>query len=74
MHFGATIAGDVFQCKLDECFGKTEPVMIIVDDIMIVGHKQDHSNYDQAFTNLLQVAKSVISSSAVTSSSINKMK
>ena len=24
MSFGATVASDVFQCKLDECFGKIE--------------------------------------------------
>ena len=57
MPFGATIAGDVFQYKLDECFGKIEQVIIITDDIMIVVHKQYHSDHHQAFTNLLQVAK-----------------
>ena len=31
----------MFQCKLDECFGKIKQVIIIADD-------------DQAFTNLLQ--------------------
>ena len=57
MPFGATVAGDVFQHKFDECFGKTEQVILIVDDIMIVGYKLDHSNHDQAFTNLLQTVK-----------------
>ena len=38
MPFGTTVAGDVFQCKLDECFGKIEQVIIIADDIMIVGY------------------------------------
>ena len=37
MPFGATVASDVFQHKLDECFGKREWVIIIADDIMIVG-------------------------------------
>ena len=41
---------------------------------MIIGCKPDHSNHNQAFTNLLQAAKSVISSSTMTSSIINKMK
>ena len=58
MPFGATVAGDVFQCKLDKCFGKNEQVIIIVDDIMIVGYKPDHSDHDQAFITLLQTAKS----------------
>ena len=43
--------------KLDECFGKIEQVIIIADDIMIVGCKPDHINHDQAFTNLLKAAK-----------------
>ena len=55
--FGAVVAGDVFQHKLDECFGKIEQVIIIADDIMIVGYKSNHSNHDQTFTNLVQAAK-----------------
>ena len=57
MPFGATVASDVFQCKLDECFGKIKQAIIITDDIMIVGYKPDHSDHDQAFTNLLQTAQ-----------------
>ena len=57
MPFGATVAGDVFQGKLDDCFGKIKQVIIITDDIMIVGNKPDHSYHDQAITNLLQTAQ-----------------
>ena len=57
MPFGATVAGDVFQHELDECFGKIEQVIIIADDIMIVHYKPDLSDHAQAFTNLLQTAK-----------------
>ena len=57
MPFGTTVAGDVFQCKLDECFGKIKQVIIIADDIMIFGYKPDHSDQDQASTNLLQTAQ-----------------
>ena len=57
MPFGATVTGDVFQCKPDECFGKKEHVIIIADDIMSVGYKPDHSDHDQAFTILLQTAQ-----------------
>ena len=46
------MASDVFQCKLDECFGIIKQVIIIADDIMIVGKKPDHSDHDQAFTTL----------------------
>ena len=57
MPFGTTTAGDVLKCKLNESFGKIEQVIIIADDIMIIGCKPDHSDHDQAFTNLLQAAK-----------------
>ena len=57
MPFGATIASDVFQCKLDEYFGKIDQLIIIADDIMIVGYKPDHSDHDQAFTALLQTTQ-----------------
>ena len=57
MPFGATVVDDVFQGKLDECFGKFEQVIIIADDIMIVDYKPDHSDHEQAFTTLLQTAK-----------------
>ena len=57
MPFRVTVAHDVFPCKLDECFGKIDQVIITADDIMVVGYKPDHSDHDQAFTNLLQTAK-----------------
>ena len=57
MPFVATVAVDVFQCKLDEYFRKIEQVIIIADDIMIAGCKPDPSSHDQTFTNLLQAAK-----------------
>ena len=51
------MAGDVLQCKLDECFGKLKQVIIITHDMMIVGYKPDHSDHHQAFTNLLQTVQ-----------------
>ena len=41
MPFGATVAGDVFQRKLDEWFGKLKQVIILTDDIMVVWYKPD---------------------------------
>ena len=57
MPFGATVAVDVSQRKFDEYFGKLKQVIIIEDDIMVVGYKPDHSDHDQAFTSLLQTAQ-----------------
>ena len=57
MPFGATVAGDVFQCKLDQCFGMIKQVIIIADDIMIVGTQQNHRDHDLALTTLLDTAR-----------------
>ena len=56
MPFGATVAGDVFQCKLDQCFGQIKNVIVIAVDIMMVGKKINHSDHDQALTTLLETA------------------
>ena len=37
MPFGITVTGDVFQQKLDQCFGHIKNVIVIADDIMVVG-------------------------------------
>ena len=39
MPFGITVAGDVFQRKLDQHFGQIEQVIVIADDIMVVGNQ-----------------------------------
>ena len=41
MPFGATVTGDVFECKLDQCFGMIKQVTVIADDIMIVDKKTE---------------------------------
>ena len=57
MPFGATVAGDVFQCKLDECFGHIPNVIVIADDIMVVRKQPNHKDHDQALTTLLETAR-----------------
>ena len=51
------MAGDVFQQQPDQCFGHIKQVIVIADDIMIVGKKPNHNNYDQALTTLLETAR-----------------
>ena len=41
MLFRAPVAGDVFQQKLDSIFLNLENVMIIADDIMVIGYQED---------------------------------
>ena len=57
MPFEVAIGGDVFQHKLDQCFGKIKQVIVIADDIMIVGQKPNHSEHDQALTTLPETAR-----------------
>ena len=57
MPFGITVAGDVFQCKLDECFDHIKNLIVIADNIMVVGRKHNHKDHDLAFPTLLQTAK-----------------
>ena len=56
MPFGATTMGDVFQCKLDWSFGHIQNVIVIADDVMVVGRQHNHRNHDQALTTLLETA------------------
>ena len=57
MPFGATVAGDVLQCKLDQCFGHIPNVIVIADDTVVVGRMQNHRDHDQALTTLLHTAR-----------------
>ena len=41
MSFRATVAGDISQRKLDSIFLHLENVMIIADDIMVIGYQED---------------------------------
>ena len=57
MLFGISVAGDVFQCKLDWCFLNIDEVIVIADDIMIVGKKQNHRDHDIALTTKLETPR-----------------
>ena len=57
MLFGATVTGDVFQRKLDQCFGHLKNVIVIADDIMVVGKQNNHKDHDIALTQLLKTAR-----------------
>ena len=46
-----------WQCKLYQCFGNIMQVIVVTDDIMIVGKKPNHSNHDKALTTLLETAR-----------------
>ena len=50
---GITVAGDIFQRKLNQYFGKIDSVIVLADDIMVVGNQQNHRDHDIVLTNLL---------------------
>ena len=57
MPFGTTVARDVCQCKLDQCLGMIKQVIVIADDIMIVGKQQNHRDHDVVLSTLLETAR-----------------
>ena len=57
MPFGITVTGDIFQWKLDKCFGHIKNLIVIVDDIMVIGKNDNHKDHNLAFTTLLQTAR-----------------
>ena len=57
MPFRGTVASDISQRKLYSIFPHLENVMIIADDIMVIGYQEDEWDYDIAFTKLLETMK-----------------
>ena len=55
MPFGITMAGDIFQQKLDQCFSHLKNVIVITDDIMVDG--ENHRDHSLALTALLETAR-----------------
>ena len=55
MPFGITVAGDIFQQKLDQCFSHLKNVIVIADDIIVVG--KNHRDHDLALTAFLETAR-----------------
>ena len=43
--------------KLDQCFGHLQNVIVIADDIMVVGKQPNHKDHDSALTMLLNTAR-----------------
>ena len=55
MPFSITLAGDVFQTKLDQSFSHLKNIIVIADNIMVVG--KNHRKHDLALTALLEMAR-----------------
>ena len=46
--FGAVLAGDMFQCKIDEIFNAMLNVFGIADDILVIGYDKDGADHGEA--------------------------
>ena len=57
--FSITVAGDVLQWKLDECLGQIKNLIVITDDIMVIGRNQNHKDHDLAFHHTAANCKKV---------------
>ena len=59
MPFSITMAGDIFQRKLDQCFSHLNNIIATTDDIMVGG--KYHRDHDLALTALLKTTRKVMS-------------
>ena len=52
--FGAVLAGDMFQCKIDKNFNDMQNVFGIADDILVIGCDKDGADHDEAVYKVLK--------------------
>ena len=57
--FGAALAGDMFQCKIDEIFNDMPNVFGIADDIFVIGHGKSGADHDEAVYSVLRQCQDV---------------
>ena len=57
MPFGATLLAMCSKRKLNQCFGHLQNVIVITDDIMVVGKQPNHKDHNLALTRLLNTAR-----------------
>ena len=57
MPFGVTVTNDVFQRKLNQCFGHLQNVIVIADDILVVGKQPNLKDNNLVLTTLLNTAR-----------------
>ena len=57
--FGAVLAGDMFQCKIDKMFNDMLNVFGIADDILVIGCNKDGADHDEAVYKVLKWCQDV---------------
>ena len=59
LSLGAVLAGNIFQCKIDEIFNDMPDVFGIADDILVMGYDKDGTDHDEAVYNVLRQCQDV---------------
>ena len=59
MPFGAALAGDMFQWKIDKIFNDMPNVFGIADDILVLGYDNDGTDHNAAVYNVLRQCQDV---------------
>ena len=67
MPFGAMVAGDVVQQKLNQCFGHIRNVTVTADDIMVTGNNRTTRTMMKHLQPCLKLLESVMLGSTMTS-------
>ena len=57
--FGATLAGNMFQHKIDKIFNDMPNVFGIADDILVIGYNKDGTDHNEAVYNALRQCQDV---------------
>ena len=57
--FGAVLAGDMFQWKIDKIFNHMPNVFGIADDILVIGYDKDGADHDEAVYNVLRQCQDI---------------
>ena len=57
--FGAVLAGDMFQRKINEIFNDIPNVFGIADDILVIGYNKDGADHNEAVYNVLDWCQDV---------------
>ena len=57
--FRAVLAGNMFQCKIDEIFNDMPNVFGITDDILVIGYDKDRTDHDEAVYKVLWQCKEI---------------
>ena len=52
--FGAVLAGNMFQHKIDDIFNDIHNVFCIADDILVIGYDKDGTDHNEAVYKVLR--------------------